>query len=91
MTSKIQLDKRADVGFEDASNYDKFRPSYPPEVVEKLLGHLGLSGVKRARVVDLGSGTGKFTECMFPPYLHVHWSKLLDLCCISSCIGYALS
>ncbi|EHL03316.1 putative Uncharacterized methyltransferase C25B8.09 [Glarea lozoyensis 74030] len=62
MTSKFQLDERANIGFGDASSYDKFRPSYPPEAVEKLLAHLGLSGVDGARVVDLASGTGKFTE-----------------------------
>ncbi|EPE29286.1 S-adenosyl-L-methionine-dependent methyltransferase [Glarea lozoyensis ATCC 20868] len=64
MTSKFQLDERANIGFGDASSYDKFRPSYPPEAVEKLLAHLGLSGVDGARVVDLASGTGKFTELL---------------------------
>jgi hypothetical protein len=64
MTSKFQLDERANAGFDDASSYDKFRPSYPPEAVEKLLVHLGLSGMEGARVIDLASGTGKFTECM---------------------------
>lgn len=65
MASKFQLDDRANNGFEDASSYDKYRPSYPEEAVGKLLEHLGLSGVKGARVIDLASGTGKFTECKF--------------------------
>lgn len=51
-------------GFQNASSYDKHRPSYPPEVVTRFLEHLQVSGVKRACVVDLAAGTGKFTEML---------------------------
>ena len=37
---------------------------YPPESVNKLLSHLGLANQEKARIVELGSGTGKFTELL---------------------------
>ena len=51
-------------GFEKASLYDEHRPSYPPEAVTRFLKHLQVNGVKRARIVDLAAGTGKFTELL---------------------------
>lgn len=51
-------------GFQNASSYDKHRPSYPPEAVTRFLEHLQVNGVKRARIVDLAAGTGKFTELL---------------------------
>lgn len=51
-------------GFENASSYDKHRPSYPSEAVTRFLKHLQVDGVKRARIVDLAAGTGKFTELL---------------------------
>ena len=51
-------------GFQNASSYDKHRPSYPPEVVTRFLKHLQVSGVREARIVDLAAGTGKFTEVL---------------------------
>jgi SAM-dependent methyltransferase len=41
-----------------AEAYDRARPSYPAETVEWLVGHT------RARVVELGAGTGKLTELL---------------------------
>ena len=35
-----------------------------PESVNKLLDRLGLVNQNNARIVDLGSGTGKFTELL---------------------------
>ncbi|KAG0651132.1 putative methyltransferase Mb3374 [Hyphodiscus hymeniophilus] len=64
MSKPFILANQAATGFSDASNYDKYRPSYPPEAVDKLLQHLGLSSQRDARVVELGSGTGKFTELL---------------------------
>ena len=37
---------------------------YPPEAVDKLLRHLGVANESNAHIVDLGSGTGKFTELL---------------------------
>ena len=51
-------------GFQNASAYDKHRPSYPAEAVARFLKHLQVHGIKRAHVVDLAAGTGKFTELL---------------------------
>ena len=50
--------------FQNASSYDKHRPSYRPEAVTRFLKQLKVHGVKRARLVDLAAGTGKFTELL---------------------------
>ncbi|KAF4634870.1 hypothetical protein G7Y89_g3230 [Cudoniella acicularis] len=60
----FDLDIRASTGFSNASHYDTHRPSYPSAAVDKLLKNLGVFGVKDARIVDLASGTGKFTELL---------------------------
>ncbi|KAL8997865.1 MAG: hypothetical protein Q9169_002947 [Polycauliona sp. 2 TL-2023] len=60
----LELSAQAKHGFKDAVSYDAHRPSYPLEVVEALLGHLHVKGVPNARIVDLGAGTGKFTEIL---------------------------
>ncbi|OWP07583.1 hypothetical protein B2J93_9035 [Marssonina coronariae] len=51
-------------GFRNASPSNRNWPSFPPEAVEKLLGHLGVAGQQGARIVDLACGTGKFTELL---------------------------
>jgi SAM-dependent methyltransferase len=51
-------------GFRDASSYDAHRPSYPPSAVSSLLDHLGVAGRTGARIVEIGAGTGKFTELL---------------------------
>jgi ubiquinone/menaquinone biosynthesis C-methylase UbiE len=51
-------------GFSNASNYDKYRPTYPDEAVSKLLARLGVEGVAGARIIDVGAGTGKFTSLL---------------------------
>ena len=61
-------------GFASASNYEQVRQDYPIEAVEFLLQKLGLlddnntaSTISRAdqvTVLELGSGTGKFTRVM---------------------------
>lgn len=42
---------------EDAERYDRARPAYPAKLVDTLVGWVGA----RARVVDVGCGTGKAT------------------------------
>jgi ubiquinone/menaquinone biosynthesis C-methylase UbiE len=62
MSTEYQLPKVASEGFADASAYDAHRPSYPPEAVDALLRHLKISGQPNVNVVEIASGTGKFTE-----------------------------
>lgn len=59
-----ELSHQACKGFRNASSYDTHRPSYPLEVVDALLAQLQVKGVPNARIVDLGAGTGKFTELL---------------------------
>jgi SAM-dependent methyltransferase len=47
-------------GFEDAERYERARPDYPPEAVDRLLDELGVS--RGARILDVGAGTGKLTR-----------------------------
>lgn len=58
------LPEQATTGFSNASLYDQHRPSYPAEAVEKLLAGVHIAGRNNARVIDLGCGTGKFTELL---------------------------
>ena len=51
-------------GFHDAKSYDKHRPSYPPSALDSLLAHAGVKGLPGARVVDLGAGSGIFTQLL---------------------------
>ena len=52
-----------------AENYKKFRPSYPPDVLDPLK-KVGLTS--DSIVVDLGSGTGIFTEILLSAGCKVH-------------------
>lgn len=45
-------------------NYVRFRPSYPPGVIETLRKQAGLNS--RAEVADIGSGTGIFAALLLP-------------------------
>lgn len=51
-------------GFASASAYNAHRPSYPSSAISSLLSALKLDGVDGARIIDLGAGTGKFTELL---------------------------
>lgn len=66
MTTKppFQIASQAQSGFSNASAYDKHRPTYPAAAVEKLLSNLHVAGEKGARIIDVGAGTGKFTESL---------------------------
>ena len=47
-----------------ADAYDRGRPSYPAAAVEHVVAVLGIGAGRR--VLDLGAGTGKFTELLVP-------------------------
>lgn len=64
MESPFNLNPRVARGFQNASNYDAHRPSYPAEGVDKLLANLRVKGQNNARIIDLACGTGKFTELL---------------------------
>lgn len=64
MSTHFTLPSQAQEGFKDASSYDQHRPSYPPEAVEKILANVGVANQSNARIVELGCGTGKFTEAL---------------------------
>jgi ubiquinone/menaquinone biosynthesis C-methylase UbiE len=64
MATPFTINPRAASGFQNASNYDTHRPSYPAEEVDKLLMHLAVADQKNARIIDLACGTGKFTELL---------------------------
>ncbi|KAI1414729.1 S-adenosyl-L-methionine-dependent methyltransferase [Hypoxylon sp. FL1857] len=59
-----KLPAQAEEGFKDATSYDAYRPSYPPEAVEKFLTHLNVAQQPDAKIVEIASGTGKFTELL---------------------------
>lgn len=54
----------ANSGFAAASDYDIHRPSYPQSAVSALLLALKIAGVAGAVIIELGAGTGKFTELL---------------------------
>ncbi|KAI0136399.1 methyltransferase [Xylariales sp. AK1849] len=64
MVSHKDLPAVAAEGFEDASAYDAHRPSYPPGAVETFLKNLKVAGDFENKVVEIASGTGKFTELL---------------------------
>ncbi|KAI1433638.1 S-adenosyl-L-methionine-dependent methyltransferase [Xylaria sp. CBS 124048] len=64
MASQITLPAAAEEGFKDAAAYDTHRPSYPPEAVEAFLKKLNVAGRNGANIVEIASGTGKFTELL---------------------------
>lgn len=64
MTSRSDLPTAAEEGFKDAAAYDTHRPSYPPEAVELFLQNLNIAGQDEANIVEIASGTGKFTELL---------------------------
>ncbi|KAK5101531.1 hypothetical protein LTR70_000741 [Exophiala xenobiotica] len=54
----------AETGFASSSEYDAYRPSYPPEAVERLIQLLEIEGQDGVKVLDLAAGTGKFTQLL---------------------------
>lgn len=63
-TAPFSLAPSADLGFRNASSYDQHRPSFPHSAVSSLLQHLEIATQASAKVVEIGAGTGKFTEIL---------------------------
>lgn len=51
------------------ANYVKFRPSYPPQLVQTLIDQLKLTPA--SCIADIGSGTGIFSRLLLEHYLSV--------------------
>lgn len=60
----MPLPPAAEHGFNAAILYNLHRPSYPALAVSNLIRDLNVEGLGGARIVDLGAGTGKFTEVL---------------------------
>ncbi|KAI5849956.1 S-adenosyl-L-methionine-dependent methyltransferase [Tricharina praecox] len=58
------LNPIAATGFTAADSYDAHRPSYHPAAVSFLISSLGLP--ESPKILELASGTGKFTELLVP-------------------------
>ncbi|XP_078355914.1 uncharacterized protein LOC144640704 [Oculina patagonica] len=59
--------KLAAIAFKDSATYQQVRPTYPVESVKFLLKKLGILENQRLQplnILELGSGTGKFTRVM---------------------------
>ena len=74
-------------GFASAMTYDAYRPSYPVELVNKMLDKIGVSNAPQARILEIGAGTGKLTEQLvnhersfeiIAVEPHFHMRQLLD-------------
>ena len=63
-TNTKSIDPRSQAGFANGESYDRGRPTYAPSVVENLLIQLDVGGKNGATILDLGAGTGKFTELL---------------------------
>jgi len=60
----MSISSVAQTGFASSSEYDTYRPSYPPEAVERLIEVLEIQGQNGIKVLDLAAGTGKFTQLL---------------------------
>jgi ubiquinone/menaquinone biosynthesis C-methylase UbiE len=61
----MSVDPHAERGFgSGADAYDRHRPGWPPEAVERAFAELGLG--PESTVVDLAAGTGKLTRELVP-------------------------
>jgi SAM-dependent methyltransferase len=49
-----------------ADYYDRYRPGYPPEIIERIIQIIPKDGDRRARLLEIGAGSGKATELFLP-------------------------
>ncbi|RYP06088.1 hypothetical protein DL764_003378 [Monosporascus ibericus] len=64
MASRHALPTAAEEGFKNAAVYDAHRPSYPPEAIDAFLSALKVANYPESKIVEVASGTGKFTELL---------------------------
>lgn len=65
MSSPISpIPQSSTLGFASAKAYDLHRPTYPPTSVNSFLQHLKIHNKTHAKIVEVASGTGKFTEAL---------------------------
>lgn len=50
--------------------YDKFRPSYPMEIVEKIISTTNIN--TSSNLLEIGAGSGKATELFAPGNYNIH-------------------
>jgi SAM-dependent methyltransferase len=63
--SEAAIHQAAAVGFErSAIEYERARPSYPADAVDRVVDRLGIGSGRR--VLDLAAGTGKLTRLLVP-------------------------
>lgn len=55
-----------------AEIYEKYRPSYPKESLDKILELCNMVPDKNIKVADIGSGTGKFTKLLLDAGFNVY-------------------
>jgi ubiquinone/menaquinone biosynthesis C-methylase UbiE len=58
------LNPIAQSSFANSTAYNTHRPTYPIHSIQHLLEQCRVAGKKGARIVDLGAGTGIFTEAL---------------------------
>lgn len=64
--------KESEMFDQTAEYYDKFRPSYPAEIIEKIISSANINST--SKVLEIGAGSGKATE------LFVHYN--FDIHCV---------
>ena len=60
----MDMRKESEMFDRTADYYDKFRPSYPMEIVDKIISAANLDN--NSRLLEIGSGSGKATELFAP-------------------------
>lgn len=63
-TMASSINQHAQSGFAKSQAYDDHRPTYSPTAVSLLLEKIRIAGQPGLDVLDLASGTGKFTELL---------------------------
>jgi broad specificity phosphatase PhoE len=60
----MDLKKESEMFDQAAEYYDSFRPSYPKEIIDKIINATGVNS--NSRLLEIGAGSGKATELFTP-------------------------